>query len=107
MKRLAVIITVLCVVALPVMAADEGAALFQTKCSACHGKTGVGDTAIGKAKKIPNLASAGIQKQTDEELTDMIANGGPNKVKGHDFKTKGLTDDQIKSLVSFIRTLKK
>ena len=109
MKRTTVITIILfsLAVALPVMAADQGAALFQTKCAACHGKTGGADTAIAKAKAIQDLGSADVQKLTDAQLTDMIANGGPNKTKGHDYKAKGLTDDQIKSLVAFIRTLKK
>lgn len=102
MKRLTVLATILALIALPVMAADDAAALFQTKCSACHGKTGAGDTAMGKAKNIKDLGSADIQKLSDDEITDFIANG-----KGHGFKAKGLTDDQVKSLVSFIRTLKK
>jgi len=107
MKRLTVIATILALVALPIIAADEGAALFQTKCAACHGKTGAADTPIAKAKGIKDLGSADIQKWTDAQLTEMISAGGPDKVKGHEFKAKGLTDDQIKSLVVFIRTLKK
>lgn len=107
MKRLTILATILALVALPIMAADDAAALFQTKCAACHGKTGAADTPIAKAKGIKDLASADIQKLTDAQLTDMIAAGGPNKVKGHEFKAKGLTDDQIKGLVTFIRTLKK
>ncbi len=108
MKRATVITLILFVfvLALPAMAQD-GAALFGTKCAVCHGKTGAGDTPIAKAKGIKNLGSADVQKLNDAELTDMIANGGKNKTKGHDFKAKGLTDDQIKSLVDFIRTLKK
>lgn len=93
--------------ALPAIGAEDGAALFKTKCAACHGKTGAADTPIAKAKNIKDLASPDIQKMTDADLTNMIANGGPNKTKGHDFKAKGLTDDQIKALVTFIRTLKK
>jgi mono/diheme cytochrome c family protein len=109
MKKTTVITLILfaLAIALPVMATEDGAALFKTKCAACHGKTGAGDTPIAKAKNIKDLGSADIQKMTDAELTDMIANGGPNKVKGHDYKAKGLTDDQIKALVTFIRTLKK
>jgi len=109
MKKTAVITLVLFAVALalPAMAAEDGAALFKTKCAACHGKTGAGDTPIAKSKNIKDLGSADIQKLTDAELTEMIANGGPKKVKGHDYKAKGLTDEQIKALVTFIRTLKK
>lgn len=108
MKKATVITLILFVfvLALPAMAQD-GAALFQTKCAACHGKTGAADTPIAKAKGIKDLGSADVQKLTDADLTEMIANGGKNKTAGHTFKAKGLTDDQIKSLVDYIRTLKK
>ena len=104
MKKATVITIILFTLslALPVMAAEDGAALFQTKCAACHGKTGAADTSIGKSKNIKDLGSEDIQKQTDDQLNDFIANG-----KGHGFKAKGLTDDQVKALVTFIRTLKK
>ena len=104
MKKATVITIILFTLsmALPVMAAEDGAALFQSKCAVCHGKTGAADTSIGKSKNIKDLASEDIQKLTDDQLTDFIANG-----KAHGFKAKGLTDDQIKALVTFIRTLKK
>ena len=102
MRRFVITATIFALIALPVMAADDAAALFQTKCSACHGKTGAADTPMGKSKNIKDLASNDIQKLTDDQLTDFIANG-----KAHGFKAKGLADDQIKSLVGFIRTLKK
>lgn len=109
MKRVAIttIALFLIAIALPAIAAEDGAVLFKTKCAACHGKTGGADTPIAKAKNIKDLACADVQKMTDAELIDMIANGGPDKAKGHDFKAKGLTDDQVKALVVFIRTLKK
>jgi hypothetical protein len=53
------------------------------------------------------LKSDQVQKKTDAELTDMIANGGPGKKAAHAFEKKGLTADQVKELVAFIRSLKK
>ena len=109
MKKAVVITIALFVlaVALPAVAAVDGAALFAQKCAACHGKTGAADTPVAKAKNIKALGSTDVQAKTDADLTEMIANGGKNKTKGHDFKSKGLNDEQIKSLVTFIRTLKK
>ena len=89
-------------IALPVVAADPGATLFAQKCGACHGKTGASDTPIGKTKNLKSFGSADVQTLTDQQLFDQIATG-----KGHGYKAKGLTDEQIKSLVTFIRTLKK
>jgi cytochrome c6 len=84
-------------------AQDEGATLYKSRCAACHGADGKGDTAIGKSQKLRDLGSDEVQKQTDAQLTDITANG---KGKMPAYKGK-LTDDQIKQLVSFIRGLKK
>lgn len=88
------------VVAVPTRADD---ALFKTKCAACHGADGKGETAIGKANKLRDLGSADVQKQTDDELSGVIANG-KGKMPAY---SKSLKADQIKDLVAYIRTLKK
>lgn len=89
--------------ALPVHAQQNGADLFKSKCAMCHGADGKGDTPVGKSLKLRDLGSDDVQKQTDAELTDITANG---KGKMPAYKGK-LTDDQIKQLVAFMRTLKK
>jgi cytochrome c6 len=84
-------------------AADDAGALYKTKCAACHGADGKGETAIGKANKIRDLASADVQKQSDDELAGMIATG-KGKMPGYG---KSLKPDQIKGLVAYIRGLGK
>lgn len=84
-------------------AADDGAALYKSKCSMCHGPDGAGKPVL----KAPSLVSDEAKKMTDAELTDMIANGGKEKKATHAFSKKGVTDEQIKALVSFIRELQK
>lgn len=84
-------------------AADDGAALFKTKCAACHGA----DAAGKPAAKIPSLISDDAKKLTDADLTDAIANGGKTKKASHAFAAKGMTPDQIKMVVGYIRQLQK
>lgn len=84
-------------------AQDEAAALYKSKCAACHGADGKGDTAMGKSQKLRDLGSDEVQKQIDAQLTDITANG---KGKMPAYKGK-VSDDQIKQLVAFMRSLKK
>ena len=84
-------------------AGEDGAAIFKTKCSPCHGADAMGKSAI----KAPSLVSDDAKKMTDDQITDMIANGGKDKKATHAFSKKGLTADQIKALVSYIRSLQK
>jgi cytochrome c6 len=77
--------------------------LYKSKCAACHGADGTGNTAVGKSMKIRDFHSTDVQKQTDAQLTEIITTG-----KGAMPSYKGkLTDDQIKQLVAHIRDLGK
>jgi len=84
-------------------AGDDSAAVYKTKCAACHGVDATGKPAA----KIPSLVSDDAKKASDEDLTDMIANGGKNKKAMHAFQAKGLTPDQVKMMVAYIRDLQK
>ena len=84
-------------------AADDGAAIYQAKCAVCHGA----DLAGKPAAKMPSLISDDAKKASDADLTDMIANGGKNKKAMHAFANKGMTPDQVKMVVSYIREAQK
>src|SRR5271169_3211108 len=84
-------------------AADDGATIYKTKCAACHGA----DLAGKPAAKAPSLVSADAKKASDPDLTDMIANGGKDKKAMHAFANKGMTPDQVKMVVSYIREAQK
>ncbi len=84
-------------------AADDGAALYKAKCAMCHGA----DLAGKPAAKIPSLVGDDAKKASDADLTDMISNGGKDKKPMHAFSTKGVTPDQIKMLVSYVREAQK
>jgi len=84
-------------------AADDGATIYQAKCAACHGA----DLSGKPAAKMPSLISDDAKKASDADLTDMIANGGKNKKAMHAFANKGMTPDQVKMVVSYIREAQK
>jgi len=102
MKRLVILLAVLSLaLAAPIMAAD-GAAIYKSKCATCHGADGAGQTAVGKSMKLRDLRSAEVQKQTDVELTKVIA-GGRGKMPAFG---KQLTTADVAALVAYIHTLK-
>lgn len=98
MKKSAILLAVLVIIlagAFPVSAQDA-ATLYKSKmCAACHGPAGAGKTPLNTPE---------VQKKSDADLAKFIADGKPPMPS---YKAKGLTDDQIKSLVAYIRTFKK
>lgn len=105
MKRHVITAMVLCfvvVLATPLFAAD-GAALYKANCNTCHGPTGAGDTPAGKMMKAKPLGGADVQKLTDAELITTITNG-KNKMPSFG---KKLSADDIKAVVTYVRTFKK
>ena len=84
-------------------AADDGATVYKTKCAACHGA----DLGGKPAAKIPSLISDDSKKLSDAELTDAIASGGKDKKASHAFANKGVTPDQVKMVVTYIREAQK
>ena len=79
----------------------EAAALYKSKCQACHGADGNGSS-TGKALGAKAFSAPEIAKQSDADLVEMTKNG---KGKMPAYKGK-LTDDQISELISYIRSLK-
>jgi cytochrome c6 len=75
-------------------------ATFRAKCAVCHGQDGGGST-VGKSMNVPDLRSPVVQKLPDAELAQVISNG---KGGMPSFKSS-LSEDQIHSLVSYIRSL--
>jgi cytochrome c6 len=83
-------------------AAEDAKSLFRENCAICHGVNG-GGTDTGKKLNVLDLRSPEVQKETNEQLTEVILKG-KNKMPGYEGK---LSDEQIKKLVAHIRTLAK
>ena len=86
------------VLSIPLLAhaQDASEALYKSKCAMCHG-------ADGKKAAGHDLSSAAVQKESDADLTAVIANGKPPKMPKYSDKLK---PEEIKGLVAYIRTLK-
>ena len=79
-------------------AADDGAAIYKTKCASCHGA----DAAGKPAAKIPSLVSDSARKESDNELAKGISDTAK-----HPAGVKSLPPDQVKLVVSYIHGLQK
>jgi cytochrome c6 len=82
--------------------AAAGATVYKSKCATCHGPDGAG-TAMGKSLKVLDLRSSEVQSRSDAELIQVVSEG-KNNMPG--FKGN-ITDDEIQSVVKFVRTLAK
>ena len=80
---------------------DATVKLYSTKCAACHGPDGSGNTPVGKTLKLKDFRDPDSQKMTDEELTTLIAKG-KDKMPANE---KTLKPDQIKALVGYVHEL--
>jgi len=90
-------------------AAGDAKANYEKACVKCHGADGKGQTKMGEKLGIKDLTDAKVQEGfTDEVGFKAIKDG----IKDKDGKTKmkaaeGLSDEDIKALVTYVRTLKK
>jgi mono/diheme cytochrome c family protein len=105
---LALVIIVLAASTTSLPAADVKA-LWDANCVQCHGKEGKADTKMGKALSAKDLTDPAVQSAfTDAKAADSIKNGvkenGKTTMKAFAGK---LTDDDIKALVAYVRTLKR
>jgi cytochrome c553 len=101
LSKLVTLLLVLTVISATFGFAQDAAALYKSKCAACHGPDGAGATAMGKKLGAKDFRSPEVSKLSDAELFD-ITKKGKDKMPAYD---KKLTDDQIKDLVKYIRNL--
>jgi mono/diheme cytochrome c family protein len=75
---------------------------YTAKCAGCHGSDGTGSS-MGKTMGAHDFTSAEVQRMSDSQLSDIITSG-QGKMPAYG---KSLKADDIKTLVAYIRTLKK
>jgi len=83
--------------------------VYEKNCAKCHGPDGKGDTKMGKKAEVKDLTDPKVQAELkDDQAFKAIKDG----IKDADGKIKmkpaeGLSDDEIKALVAYVRTFKK
>jgi cytochrome c6 len=79
-------------------------------CASCHGPDGVGHTKAGRMAQVKDMTSADYQKSfTDEQAAKQIKEGLKDSTGKERMRAFGdkLSDDDIKGLVVYIRSLAK
>src|SRR6266496_4306198 len=102
------VVSLLAASAMSVHAADAKA-LWDANCAQCHGANGKADTKMGKTLNAKDLTDPKSQASfTDAQAMTAIKEGvkqnGKTTMKAFGGK---LSDDDIKALVAYVRTLKK
>ena len=77
-------------------------------CAKCHGPDGKGDTKMGKKLEIKDFTDAKYQASLKDEamfkaIKEGVKDGETVRMKA----VEGLSDEEMKALVAYVRTLKK
>src|SRR5215470_7583975 len=105
-----IILTISILIAAPLwMHAADAKTNWANNCAQCHGPTGKGDTKMGKMVGAMDLTDSKKQASfTDAKAAAAIKNGikqnGKTTMKAFAGK---LSEDEIKALVAYVRSLKK
>jgi cytochrome c len=89
----------LLVIPLASWGADDGAALYKTKCAGCHGASGEGKPAM----KAPALKGTKLEAN---QVVEHITKGESGSKAPHNKGISGLDDEKAKAIAEFIKTLK-
>ena len=110
MKRiLTVTIAIMAISALSARAADGKALYVDKGCAKCHGEDGKGDTKMGKKYGAKDYTDAKVQEELkDEAAIKAIKEGYKDKEGKVVMKpAEGMSDEEAKALVAYMRTFKK
>jgi cytochrome c6 len=81
--------------------AQNGEATYKAKCQSCHGSAGTPSPAIAKMLGVKPTSDPYMQKLTVDQVIAAVKNG-----KGKMHPVTGLTDEQIKEVSAYFKTLK-
>ena len=109
MKRIMTLsIAIMAVSALSAGAADAKAT-YEKDCAKCHGKDGKGQTVMGKKQGAKDYTDAKVQADLKDDAAIKAIKEGYKDSEGKVVMkpAEGLSDDEIKGLVAYMRTFKK
>jgi mono/diheme cytochrome c family protein len=81
--------------------AQNGEATYKSKCQSCHGAAGTPNPGIAKMLGVKPTSDPYMQKLTLDQVEAAVKNG-----KGKMHPVAGLTDEQVKEVAAYFKTLK-
>lgn len=81
--------------------AQNGEATYKAKCQSCHGAAGTPNPGIAKMLGVKATSDPYMQKLTLDQVESAVKNG-----KGKMHPVTGLSDEQIKEVSAYFKTLK-
>lgn len=83
--------------------------VYEKNCAKCHGSDGKGQTKMGQKLGIKDYSEAKVQAELKDDVAfKSIKDGLKDKDGKIQMKpAEGITDDEIKDLVKYMRTFKK
>ena len=109
MKRILTLsVAIMAVSALSAGAADAKAT-YEKDCAKCHGADGKGETKMGKKQGAKDYTDAKVQAELKDDaaikaIKEGLKDKDGKKLMGH---AEGMSDEDIKGLVAYMRTFKK
>jgi cytochrome c6 len=109
MKKLLTLAVIVSAFAIVSARAADGKAIFDKECKKCHGEDGKGQTKMGQ--------KMGAKDYTDPKVQDALKDEDAAKAVKDGFKDKdgkvlmkpaeGMSDDDVKAVVKYMRSFKK
>jgi len=108
MKKLVVISVAFLIAGAVSVRAADAKENWDKSCKKCHGPEGKGDTTIGKKLEIKDFTDAKYQASLkDDAMLKAIKEGVKDGEKVRMKAAEGLSDEEMKALVTYVRAFKK
>ena len=108
MKKIMIMTVVACAAMIVSASAADVKENWEKSCAKCHGPDGKGDTKMGKKLEIKDFTDAKVQASLkDEDMLKAIKEGVKDGDKTRMKAAEGLSDEEMKALVAYVRKFKK